>query len=109
MHDDTCIIHFPGDNAPPFETRIAVVHQVAVTAGALAADVVIDVLDKTDMAAEMQHAANLFMRTFAREIDPTGRPRQITALFEIQAAFLAGFVGRAQQIMMHAGIGTTRH
>ncbi|WP_153134748.1 hypothetical protein [Paraburkholderia agricolaris] len=109
MQNYTCIIHFPGDDAPPFETRVAVVHEVAVTAGALAADAVIDTLDKTDMAAEMQHAVSLFMGTCVRDFEPSGRPGRIVALFDIQSAFLAGFVGRVQQVMMHAGIGVTRH
>lgn len=111
MKDETCtcIIHFPGDSAPPFETRIVAVLQAAVTAGALAADAVIDALGKVDMAAEMQHSASLFMGTLAREVDPSGHPAQIIALFDVQAAFLAGFVGRVQQVMMHAGFGVVRH
>lgn len=109
MKTEFCIIHFPGDDALSFETRVPVIHELSVKAGAIAADETIDVLGKVDLASEMMRASNAYLAAIALHMEPSGRGAQVAALFDVQAAFLAGFVGRVQQLMMHAGIGVTKH
>ncbi|CAD6524641.1 hypothetical protein LMG27952_01747 [Paraburkholderia hiiakae] len=109
MKDETCIIHLPGDDMLPFETRVPVIHRISVAAGAVAADEVLDVLERVDLASEVANAVGAFLAEVEREIRQAGLDSHEVTLHAMQAAFLAGFVGRVQQVMMHAGIGVVKH